>query len=327
MIRYILNRLILIIPVLLGVALLVFTMMYLSPGDPADFILGDMATVQDKMLFNQQNGLDQPYIIQFFHYMNGILHGNLGTSYTNRLPVMEEIATRFSVTFKLALFAIIVASLIGVTLGIISAVKQYSFIDNFVRIFAMIGVSMPQFWEGLMLIILFSVILGVLPSSGISSWKSWILPSFTLGTGSLAAIMRISRSSMLEEIRQDYVVTARAKGQKEIYIIMKHVLQNALLPIVTIIGYNFSKLMGGAAVVETVFSVPGIGKLLVDAIKLKDAPLVQGGILYIAFFMTFINLFVDIIYAFIDPRIRSQYNLQKRKQSKRKGGWRVWLKF
>lgn len=317
MIRYICKRLISIILVLFGVAFLIFTIMYFSPGDPADFILGDMATADDKALFRQQNNLDKPFIFQFIHYINGILHGNLGTSYITRLPVLDEILARISVTMKLSIISITIASVIGVTLGIISAVKQYSLTDNVIRILAMVGVSMPSFWEGLMLIILFSVILGVLPSSGIDSWKSWILPSFTLGTVSLASIMRIARSSMLEEIRQDYVVTARAKGQKEIYVITKHVLKNAFLPIITAIGYNFSRHMGGAAVVETVFSVPGIGKLLVDAIRVKNVPLVQGGVIFIAFFMTFINLAVDITYAFIDPQIRSQYNSQK---SKRKEG-------
>lgn len=323
MIRYIYKRLILIMPVLLGVAFLIFSIMYFSPGDPADFILGDMATAEDKALFREQSGLNEPFIIQFKNYIMGIIRGNLGISYITRLPVLDEILARFKVTMKLSIISITFASIMGVTLGIISAVKQYSFIDNFTRIFAMLGVSMPAFWEGLMLIILFSVILGILPSSGIESWKSWILPAITLGTVSLASIMRISRSSMLEEIRQDYVVTARAKGQKEIFIIIGHVLKNAFLPIITAIGINFSRHMGGAAVVETVFSVPGIGKLLVDAIKVKNVPMVQGGVIFIAFFMTFINLVVDIIYAFIDPRIRSQYNL---KRTKRKEGQFLWMK-
>lgn len=320
MIRYICHRIALIIPVLLGVTFLIFAIMYFSPGNPEEYILGDMATAEDKALFREQHHLDDSFIIQFAHYIGGLFRGDLGTSYVTQLPVLDELVVRFAVTVKLACAAILIASVFGVTLGVISAVKQYSFIDNFARILAMVGVSMPAFWQGLMLILLFSVRLGVLPSSGITSWKGWILPAFTLGTVALATIMRIARSCMLEEIRQDYVVTARAKGQKEMLVITKHALQNAFLPILTVIGTNFSRLMGGAAVVETVFAVPGIGKLLVDAILVKNIPLVQGGVIFIAFFMTFINLGVDIIYAFVDPRIRTQYSSRKNKQNRRKEG-------
>ena len=305
------------IPVLLGVALITFTMMYFSPGEAEDFILGDMATEEDKEIFREENGLNDPFIVQFVRYVGGVIHGDFGTSYTTRQPVLDEILARFETTFKLSFLAILFAAVLGVLLGIISAVKQYSIIDNLTRVFAMLGVSMPAFWEGLMLIIIFSVVLGLVPSSGISSWKCWILPAVTLGTQSLAAIMRMVRSSMLEAIRQDYVVTARAKGQRPVAIIVKHVFRNALLPIITIIGNNFAKLLGGAAVIEIVFSIPGIGKLIVDAIEVRNAPLVQGGILFIACLMSFINLFVDIVYAFIDPRIRSQYmSPRKRLQAK-----------
>jgi peptide/nickel transport system permease protein len=318
--KYILRRLVAMIPVLLGVALITFCMMYFSPGEPAKFILGDMATEEDIAIFNEQNGLNDPFLIQFINYIRKAITGDLGISYTTKQPVLNEILSRFPTTFKLTLISIVFAVIIGVFFGIISAVKQYGIIDNVTRIIAMLGVSMPSFWEGLMLIILFSVILGILPSSGITTWKHWILPAFTLSTQTLAACMRMTRSSMLEEIRQDYVRTA--KGQKEYFVILFHAFRNAVLPIITVVGVDFAKLMGGAAVIEIVFSIPGIGKLIVDAINTKNAPLVQGGILFVAFTMSFINLITDIIYAFVDPRIKTQYlaeNSKKNKQEKEVG--------
>ena len=308
MIGYILRRLTMMVPVMLGVALITFTMMYFSPGDPAAFILGDMATPEDKAIFYEDNGLNKPFFVRFFLFVGKAVTGDLGISYTTKQPVMDELLSRFPTTFYLTVVSMIFAILIGVTLGIISAVKQYGIMDNLTRIIAMLGVSMPSFWEGLMLIILFSVILNVLPSSGLGTWKHWILPAFTLSTQTLAACMRMTRSSMLEEVRQDYVRTVRAKGQKEVVVIMKHVFRNAVLPIVTVVGVDFAKLMGGAAVIEIVFSIPGIGKLIVDGIRVKNAPLVQGGILFVAVTMSFINLFVDVLYGFIDPRIRSQFS-------------------
>ncbi len=316
MLRFIGKRILMMIPVLLGVAFITFSMMYFSPGEAADFILGDMATEEDKALFNAENGLDRPFLVQFVNYVGNACRGDLGTSYTTKRPVMNEIMNRFPVTFKLSLLSIVFAVLIGVSLGIVSAVKQYGVLDNISRFIAMLGVSMPSFWEGLMLIILFSVHFKILPSSGLTSWKSWILPAFTLSTQTLATCMRMARSSMLEAIREDYVRTARAKGQTEFVIIMKHALRNAMLPVITVIGTDFAKLLGGAAVIETVFSIPGIGKLIVDAINAKNAPLVQGGILFIAMAMAFINLFVDIIYAFVDPRIRSQYASGRQRRRK-----------
>lgn len=307
MLKYIFKRLLMMIPVLFGVIFITFTMMYFSPGNPADFVLGDLATEEDKAIFNEENGLNDPFVVQFLNYTKDVMTGDFGISYKTKQPVLDEIVDRFPTTFYITLLSMVIAVVVGVTLGIISAVKQYGFVDNFTRIVAMLGVSMPSFWEGLMLIILFSVILGVLPSSGLSSWKHWILPAITLSTQTLAACMRMARSSMLEAIRQDYVRTARAKGQKEFVVIMSHAFRNAILPVITVVGVDFAKLMGGAAVIEIVFSIPGLGKLIVDAIQVKNAPLVQGGVLFVAIVMSFINLLTDIIYAYVDPRIRSQY--------------------
>lgn len=314
MLKFILKRIVMMIPVLMGVALITFSMMYFSPGNAADYILGDIATEADKQLFIEENGLDKPFFTQFFNYIGGAVRGDLGTSYTTKQPVVAEIMNRFPVTLKLSFYSMIFAVLIGVTLGIVSAVRQYGILDNVSRVVAMLGVSMPSFWEGLMLIIVFSVHLRLLPSSGLDSWKSWILPAFTLSTQTLATCMRMSRSSMLEAIREDYVRTARAKGQSNFAVVMNHAFRNAMLPIITVVGADFAKLLGGAAVIETVFSIPGIGKLIVDAINYKNAPLVQGGILFIAFAMSFINLLVDICYAFVDPRIRSQYTSRSSKR-------------
>jgi len=304
---FILKRLLMMILVMMGVVLLVFSMIYFSPGKPEDYILGDMATDADKQAFRVENGLDKPFIIQYFIYLKNMTMGNLGISYTTRRPAIDEILERFTVTFKISLLSIVFSIVVGIGTGVVSAVRQYSIWDNISRILAIAGMSMPNFWLGLMLILLFSVVLGWLPASGISTWKHWILPSITVGSASTAAIMRMTRSSMLEAIRQDYIRTAKAKGQKNWVIIFVHAFRNAVIPVITIIGINFGFLLGGAAVVETVFAIPGLGKLIVDGIKVKNAPVVQGGIVFAAVVMSFINLIVDVLYAYVDPRIRSQY--------------------
>lgn len=316
MLKFIGKRLIMMIPVLCGVVLLVFTMMSLSPGNPEDYILGDMATAEDKAVFREEHGLDDPFIVQYANYLFKAFRGDLGISYTTKQPVLKEIMVRFPVSLKVSALSMLIALIVGVSLGIISAVKQYSLIDNISRVIAMIGVSMPHFWFGLMLILFFSVKLGWLPSGGINSWKSWILPAMTLGLGSAASIMRMTRSSMLDAIRQDYIRTARSKGQREWTVIMWHALKNAIIPVVTIAGINFGRMLGASAVVEIVFAIPGLGQLIVNAIKVKNAPLVQGGILFVSLIMSIINLIVDILYAYIDPRIRSQYMRPRRSAMK-----------
>jgi peptide/nickel transport system permease protein len=295
------------IPVLLGVTLVVFSMLYFSPGKAADYILGDLATAEQKALFNKENGLDKPFFVQYVNYVIKACKGDLGTSYITKRPVLQEILVRFPNTLSLAFVSMVFATILGVSLGIISATKQYTIWDNVTRVLSIIGVSMPSFWEGLMLILLFSVVLRWLPPSGFNNWKQWVMPVLTIGTSAAATIMRMTRSSMLEAIRQDYVRMARAKGQSETVVIWKHALKNAMIPVMTVIGLNFGRLLGGIAISETVFAVPGVGKLIVDAIPVKNAPLVQGGILFIAFAMSIINLITDVLYAYVDPRIRSQY--------------------
>ncbi len=308
MIKFIAKRLLMMIPVLFGVTLLVFSIMYFTPGDPASIILGDMATEEDKELFNEEHGLNGSFIEQYVSYMEGVIfEGDLGTSYTTKMSVTDEIMVRFPTTFKLAGLSILLACIIGIVAGIISATKQYSLFDRIATFLSLIGVSLPNFWQGMMLIIVFSAWLGWFPPSGFSKPIQWVLPTITIGTSSAANIMRMTRSSMLEVIRQDYIRTARSKGQKERVVIWKHALRNALIPIITVVGLNFGKLLGGAVLTESIFSIPGLGKLMVDGIKAKNTPLVQGGVLFIAIVMCFVNLIVDILYAYVDPQIRSQY--------------------
>lgn len=307
MLRFIGKRIVMMIPVLFGVSLIIFTMMYFTPGDAADMLLGDSATIEQKEQLRNDLKLNEPYLVQYLNYMKGVLHGNLGTSYSTKRPVTEELLDRFPTTVKLAGAGVLLSLVFGVTMGIISATKQYSIFDNLATTFSLLGVSIPNFWLALMLIIIFAVNWKLLPPSGLSSPLHWILPVVSLGMNSTATIMRMTRSSMLEVVRQDYIRTARAKGQKETLVILRHALPNALIPIITVAGLQFGRLMGGAVMAETVFSIAGIGKLMVDAIKLQNYPVVQGGVLLIAFATSLVNLIIDILYAFVDPRIRSQY--------------------
>ncbi|MCC5909453.1 MAG: ABC transporter permease [Clostridiaceae bacterium] len=306
--KYILRRLFLLIPVMLGVSFIVFTMMYLTPGDPARIMLGESAPGHEVERLREELGLNDPFLVQYGNFIKDlVVHQDLGRSYTNSRPVMGEIVSRFPTTLKLAGLGVLVAVIIGIPTGIISATKQYSLFDNISMVGALLGVSMPNFWQGIMLILLFSVTLGWLPASGFSTPQQMILPALTLGTSSAAIITRMTRSSMLEVIRQDYIRTARAKGQVESVIINRHALKNALIPIVTVIGLQFGFLLGGAVLTESIFSVPGLGRLMVDAIGQRNFPIVQGGVLFIALTFSMVNLGVDILYAFLDPRIKSQY--------------------
>lgn len=308
MLKYILRRILLLIPVILGVTLITFTMLYFTPGDPARLSLGEQATETELEIFREENGLNDGFFVRFGRYVfNAFFKQDLGMSYRYKQPVFDEILSRFPATLKLAGLGVLVAVLIGLPTGIISATKQYSIFDTISMILALIGVSMPNFWQGLLLIILFSVNLRVLPSSGFSTPAQMILPVITIGTSTAAIITRMTRSSMLEVIRSDYIRTARAKGQKESKIVLRHALGNAMIPIVTVIGLQFGYLLGGAVLTESIFSVPGVGRLMVDAIKNKDFPMVQGGVLFIAVTFSIVNLLIDILYAFLDPRIRSQY--------------------
>lgn len=308
MIRYIIKRIFALIPVLLGVSFIIFSLLYFTPGDPAEYMLGMDATEENIMELREELGLNEPFLVQYFNYLKNIVTKfDFGRSYTTKQSVTLEIVERIPATLTLAVLSVAFATIVGVVTGVIAAVKQYSVFDRLATVVALTGVSMPNFWTGLMLIIIFAVNLKVLPPSGFNTPLHWILPTLTVGMASSATIMRQTRSAMLEVIRQDYITTARAKGQKEIVIVFRHALRNALIPIITVVGISFGGMLGGAILAESIFSIPGIGKLMVDAINVKNYPMVQGGVLFIAFAFSVVNLLVDILYAFVDPRIKSQY--------------------
>ncbi len=296
-----------LVPVLFGVTFLVFAIISLTPGDVAAMMLGQGATNESVAALRLEMGLDDPLIVQYGRYLGDLLSGDMGTSYATRKPVVDEIMSRFPNTLKLAFFSILVSIAISIPIGIISAVKQYSLLDNLGMVFALIGISMPSFWLGLILIIVFSLTLGWFPSGGADQIKSIVLPALTLGVASTASIARTTRSSMLEVIRQDFIRTAKAKGLGNMVVILKHALKNALIPTLTVIGLEFGELLGGAILTETVFSWPGIGRLMVESIQRKDTPMVLGCIIVFSVAFSVVNLLIDILYAFIDPRIKTTY--------------------
>lgn len=295
------------IPVLLGISFILFAVMSLTPGDPARIILGEYATEQDVEMLREELGLNENFLVRYAEYVGDALHGDFGESYRTKLPVGEELMARFPTTLQLAFIAILIAVVIGIPIGIISAVKQYSLIDGASLVTALVLTSMPSFWMGLMLMLIFSTKLNLLPATGLDQWQCYIMPSLTLAAGTLATLIRMMRSTMLEVVTQDYIRTARAKGATEKRIIFRHALRNALLPIITVVGIDFGILLGGAVIVESVFAVPGIGSWMIAAVKMKDIPVVMASVLFIAFVGGAVNLLVDIVYIYIDPRIKSQY--------------------
>ena len=329
---YIIKRLLQLIPVILGVTIIAFSLIQLAPGDPARTMLGQHATEKELNEIREKYGLDQPVYIQYGIWLNGVLHGDLGRSILTKELVVNEISERFPNTIELAISAMIFAIVIGGIAGIISASKQYSITDYTVMGIALFGISMPVFWLGIMLMLIFGVILGWLPIGGridlfipfqritgfmvfdsiitgnfqalISVLKHLILPSIALGTIPMAIIARVTRSSMLEVLRQDFIRTERAKGLTERVVIYKHAVRNAMVPVVTVIGLNFGLLLAGAILTETVFSWPGLGRLVVNSVYERDYPLVVGCILIFAIVFVVVNLITDILYTYIDPRIK-----------------------
>lgn len=307
MYKYIIRRLLMLIPVMVGVSLVVFTIMYFTPGDPAKLLLGEKAPVEEVEALREQMGLNKPFAVQYFNFVKNALRGDLGRSLVSKQQVFDELYARFPATLRLAAAAVFIAVAMGIPIGIISATKQYSLFDTMSMIFALVGVSMPNFWQGMMMILVFSLTFRILPSGGYGTFLHLIMPALTIGTSSAAIITRMTRSSMLEVVRQDYIRTARAKGLSENIVINRHALKNALIPIVTVIGLQFGFLLGGAVLTESIFSWPGVGRFMVDAIRQKDYPVVQGGVLLMALAFSIVNLAVDILYAYIDPRIKAQY--------------------
>ena len=307
MARFILKRVLILIPTLLAIVFIVFVIMNITPSNPAQVMLGPKATQEAVDQLNHELGIDLPLPVRYVSYIVNLIQGDMGISYTTGRAVFQEIISRFPITVRLAAGAILLAVLIGVPLGIVAAVRQYSFIDIAGTSFAMFMASMPGFWLGLMLILIFAFKLSLLPSFGNDSWVNYILPSFTLAMPVSASILRLTRTTMLESIRQDFVRTARSKGQKERTVVFRHALRNALLPIVTVVGMEFGWLLGGAVVIEQVFSINGVGKLIIESIRMKDVPQVTGCALFLAFFFMLVMLMIDLLYAYIDPRIRDRY--------------------
>ena len=308
MLRYIGKRLLMLIPVILVTSLLIFWAMSLTGGDPALMILGDNATPAQIEELREEMGLNDPFIVQYANYMKGMFTGDMGKSYITNKDVFKTFMEKLPNTLMLGGAAVLIAVIVSIPLGVYTALNQNTWKDTAGMIFALFGTSMPNFWLGLMLILLFSLKLGLLPSGGKTGFASLILPAVTVGFGLAALITRTTRSSMLDVIRQDYMTTARAKGCSEKQVIYKHGLKNALIPIITAIGLQMSLVITGSVLAETVFSWPGIGRLVYESISKRDTPMVTGSIIMCSIFMCIINLVVDLIYAFFDPRIKAQYS-------------------
>jgi ABC-type dipeptide/oligopeptide/nickel transport system permease component len=301
---YLIRRLLLTIPVLFGVATLVFALIHLVPGDPALAMLGEGASQAEVLKLRQTLGLDRPLFVQYGSFLGGIARGDLGTSFRYNAPVTAQIRERFPNTAKLALSAMLVALVVAIPLGILAAVFRGTFIDHAAMTLALAGICMPNFWLGPLLAILFAVWLGWLPVSGTGSLAHLVLPAITLGAALAAILARMTRASVLEELRELYVLAARARGLSGTRAVLRHAFRNSLIPIVTIVGLQFGAVLTGTIITETIFAWPGIGRLLIQAINFRDYPLVQGCILFISITYVAMNLITDLAYGFLDPRIR-----------------------
>jgi len=309
--KFILRRVLSLIPTIMIIIFIVYFIMDMTPGNPGRLILGDRAPIEAIEQMNEELGYNDPLLVRYFRYMGEFVTGDLGESWKSGRSVIEEIAGRLPVTVTLAVGAMIISVIVGITLGIISAVRQYSLFDFSATVVAMLLASFPGFWIGMMLILLFALHLRLLPSFGSKSIQHFILPWITTACPYIASLMRMTRTSMLEVIRSDYIRTARSKGQKESVVILKHALQNSLLPVVTILGMNLGGLLGGTVTIETVFTLNGVGTMIIEAIRAKDVPVVTGATVMLSIFFSVIMLLVDILYAYIDPRIKSRYMKKK----------------
>ena len=316
MYRYVIKRLLLMIPVIIGVSFLVFFIMDMAPGDAVDVLAPEGATAEDLEAIRHDLGLDKPVVVRYIDYMAGMLHGDLGVSYISKTDVFQTYVEKLPATIKLSFASILISVILSVPLGIYSATRQGTIQDNISMAFAMIGLAMPHFWLGLLLIIVFSLKLQWFPSGGDETLSSIVLPAITIGTGLMATLTRTTRSSMLDVLKQEYLRTARAKGIPEKVVVMSHALKNALIPIITIIGTQLAGVLGGSVLTETVFAWPGVGRLIVDSLNMRDTPLVTGSIIMTTILLSFVLLLVDLLYAAVDPRIKAQYTTSKRGKKK-----------
>ena len=312
MLKYIIKRILYMIPVLLGVLLILFILSEITPGDPANLVLDSSATDAQRVAWREEQGLNDPLPIRFGRYVLNVLHGDLGNSYKSGQPVFEEIRHRLPISIMFAFFSVVLGIIVGVPLGVLSALKQNTWIDTLLIVVSMLFISIPMFCLGLVLIYIFSVKLNMFPAYGVESVRSLVLPMIVVVAFSAATYIRVARSSMLEAMRQDYILTARSKGQKERIIIFYHMLGNALIPVIAQIGNDFGVQLGGALVLETVFGIPGIGKYIADSITAHNYPSVLGGIFILALLVSMVNLFVDLGYAMVDPRQRTSFGMGER---------------
>ncbi|MEK4426232.1 ABC transporter permease subunit [Solibacillus sp. FSL K6-1523] len=306
MLKYIVKRIVEMIPILIVVSILTFLFIHLIPGDPARLVAGKDATLEEVENVRKSLGLDQPIIVQYFSYMKNLVTGELGTSLTTGLPVIDMFKTRFMPSIYLTFLSMFWATIMGLIIGIFSAINKNKWPDYLGMMTAVSGISLPGFWLGLILIQIFSVTFGILPTGGLNGFSSYILPSITLGAGIMSMIARFTRSSMLETMQSDYIRTGRAKGLKERTVVVQHALRNSLISVVTVAGLQFGFLLGGSVVVETVFSFPGMGRLLIDSISFRDYPVIQSALLLFAFEFILVNLIVDILYTKLNPKIQLQ---------------------
>lgn len=314
--RYILKRLLWMIPVMLGIAILIFSIMYICPGDPAASVLGTGATQVQIEAKREEMGLNEPYLVRLLDYLEDVfLHFDLGDSYMYGTPVIDGLLERMQYTVVIAGLCMLLQILIGTPLGIVAATHRNGWADRICMFIAMLGVSIPAFWLALMMVVLFAVRLGWLPAYGIGGIQYYIMPCLANCLAGIASQARQTRSSMLEVLRSDYITTARAKGLSNRDVLLKHALPNALIPIITIVGNGMGMMLGGTVVIENVFSIPGVGSYMTTAINSRDYPIVMGGVLMLGLIFSLIMLLVDIVYAFVDPRIKAQYEGKKRRKA------------
>ena len=317
MIRYIFKRILTIIPVVIMVAIVVFTVMYFCPGDPAELLLGTTATPEDIYALRERWGLNDPFFVQLGNYLyKTFIQFDLGFSYVTNLPIIDEMALRFPYTLVLAVSAIILELVIGIPLGMVAAVHRGKWLDNLCMVLALIGVSVPAFWFGLQLLLIFAQKLHVLPAYGVTHWTGWILPIFVNSLRGIATMARQARSSMLEVIRSDYITTARAKGISETKILWRYALPNALIPLIQTAGNSFGSSLGGTVVIESVFSIPGMGKYMVEAIGGRDYAVIRSSVVVLSIAFCLCMLLVDLCFAFVDPRIKAQYEGASKRRRK-----------
>ena len=307
--KYVIRRLLLMIPTLLAVIFIVFTILAAIPGDPGRMILGIAADQEAVDMFNHNLGLDRPFFVRFWDYLVGIVtEFDFGLSYRSQVPVIDEILLRFPTTFKLAVLSVVSCVILGVPLGILSAMRRATIVDASITVYAMFLTAIPGFWFGLVMIYIFNQQLDLLPAFGVSQWQGYILPVITMAVPGSSGLIRLTRVTMLETVNQEYVKTARAKGAPEAIVIWKHAFKNAVLPIINSIGLSFSGMLGGTVIIETIFSIEGLGKYVMTAIQSKDIPAVMACTILLAAIFCIIVLAIDLIYAFIDPRIRSKFS-------------------